>query len=54
MRRLSDNTKGRIKLIILRIIVYSILAFLTILSSVSKSPDTRYWTRLSPGYICCS
>ena len=31
MRRLSDNTKGRIKLIILRIIVYSILAFLTIL-----------------------
>ena len=31
MRRISDNTKGRIKLIFLRIIVYSILAFLTIL-----------------------
>ena len=31
MRRLSDNTKGRIKLIFLRIIVYAILAFLTIL-----------------------
>ena len=30
-RSLSDNTKGRIKLIFLRIIVYTILAFLTIL-----------------------
>ena len=30
-RGLSDNTKGRIKLIFLRIIVYSILVFLTIL-----------------------
>ena len=30
-RGLSDNTKGRIKLIFLRIIVYTILAFLTIL-----------------------
>ena len=30
-RSLSDNTKGRIKLIFLRIIVYTILAFLTVL-----------------------
>ena len=30
-RSLSDNTKGRIKLIFLRIIVYSILVFLCIL-----------------------